>query len=157
VEEGRERVAQCWGMTLATPHSTRTAPGMAAQWQVVRTAPGPNSQAASGDRHGEDSPFDPDVCGMSGHLMLRSGGVGEVPRAEGRPRAMRRSARGAPTPRVRRKFTARHLSVEWSGGSLKGDWWRLFDGPWRSSGRSGLFVFVLWSVLGGVLATCVDF
>jgi hypothetical protein len=28
VEEGRERVAQCRRMTLATPHSTRTTPRM---------------------------------------------------------------------------------------------------------------------------------
>jgi hypothetical protein len=74
VEEGQERVAQCQGMTPATPHSTRTAPGMAAQWRAICTTPGPDSQAASGDRRGEDSPFDPGARGVSGHLMLRPWG-----------------------------------------------------------------------------------
>jgi hypothetical protein len=35
VEEVREWVTQCYGMTLAFPHSTRTAPGMAAQCRLV--------------------------------------------------------------------------------------------------------------------------
>jgi hypothetical protein len=50
-----------------------------------RTAPGPDSRVASRNQRGEDSPFDPGARGMTGHLMLRSGGVGEVPRAEGNP------------------------------------------------------------------------
>jgi hypothetical protein len=69
VEEGRERVSQCRGMTPATPHNTRTVSGMVAQWRAIRTAPGPDSQAASK------------------HLMLRSGGAAEVPRVDGKPRA----------------------------------------------------------------------
>jgi hypothetical protein len=60
-------------MTLATPHSTRTASGMAAPWRTMHTALGPDSQAASGDRRGEDSPFDPGTHGVPGHLMLRLG------------------------------------------------------------------------------------
>jgi hypothetical protein len=35
VEEVREWEAQCYGMTLAFPHSTRTALGMAAQYELV--------------------------------------------------------------------------------------------------------------------------
>jgi hypothetical protein len=74
MEEGRERVAQCQGMTPATPHSTRTAPGMATQWRAICTTSGSDSHAASRDRRGEDSPFDPGARGVSGHLMLRPWG-----------------------------------------------------------------------------------
>jgi hypothetical protein len=74
-------------MTPAIPHGTGDG----------RTVPGPDSQVASGDRRGEDSPFDPGACGMSGHLMLWSGGAGEIPRAVGKPRARRRPTRGAGT------------------------------------------------------------
>jgi hypothetical protein len=95
VEEGRERVAQCRGMTPATPHSTRTVSGMATQLQAVRTASGPEFQAVLGDRRGEDSSFDPGARGVSGHIMLQSGRVGEVSRVEGKPRARRRLAEGS--------------------------------------------------------------
>jgi hypothetical protein len=73
VEEGRERVAQCQGMTPATPHSTRTALVMAAQRWAICTTPGSDSQAASEGRCGGDSLFDTSTRDMSGHLMLRSG------------------------------------------------------------------------------------
>jgi hypothetical protein len=73
VEEGRERVAQCQGMTYATPHSARTTPVKTAQWRAVRTVPRPDSQAVSRDRRGGDFPFDLGVCGMSRYLMLRLG------------------------------------------------------------------------------------
>jgi hypothetical protein len=39
---------------------------MAAQWRTVRTVPGPDSQAVSGDRRGMDSPFDPGARGVKG-------------------------------------------------------------------------------------------
>jgi predicted ATPase len=45
VEEVREWAAQCYGMTLAIPHSARTAPGMAVR--VGRIASGSDSQAVS--------------------------------------------------------------------------------------------------------------
>jgi hypothetical protein len=72
-EEGRERVAQCQKMSPTTPHNTRIMPVMAAQQRAVRTAPVPDSQAASGDQRGGDSLFDPGARGVSGNLMLRSG------------------------------------------------------------------------------------
>jgi hypothetical protein len=73
MEEGREWVAQRQGMMHATPHSTRTASVMAAQWRVVRITSRSDSQAVSEDRRGGDFPFDPGAHGVSGHLMLRSG------------------------------------------------------------------------------------
>jgi hypothetical protein len=57
VEEVRERVAQCHGVTLTFPHSTRTTSGMAAQCGFGRTTTGSDSQAVSEDRHGGDSPL----------------------------------------------------------------------------------------------------
>jgi hypothetical protein len=72
-EEGRERVTECKGLAPTTPHSTRTAPVMAAQRWAIHTVSGRDSQAASGDRRGGDSLFDPGARGVSGHFMLRSG------------------------------------------------------------------------------------
>jgi hypothetical protein len=57
MEEGPKWVVQSHGVTPAILHSTRTAPGVAGQWQVGRTAPGSDSQAVSGDRRGSDSPL----------------------------------------------------------------------------------------------------
>jgi hypothetical protein len=57
MEEGRERAAQCQGMTSAIPHSTCTASGIAAQRWVVRTVPRSDSRVVSGDRRGRDSPL----------------------------------------------------------------------------------------------------
>jgi hypothetical protein len=53
---------------------------MAAQWRVVRTAPGPDSQAALGNQRGEDSPFDPGARGVLGH---QCSGRGEQVRCRG--------------------------------------------------------------------------
>jgi hypothetical protein len=62
--EGREWAVQFQEVTPAIPHSTRTTPGVAAQRQVGRTAPGSDSRAVSGDRRGRDSPLTraPAVC-----------------------------------------------------------------------------------------------
>jgi hypothetical protein len=55
MEEGREWVAQCHGVTSATPYNTGTALGMATQRRVGRTTPGSNSEVVSGGWHSGDS------------------------------------------------------------------------------------------------------
>jgi hypothetical protein len=57
VEEVQEWVAQCYGVTLTFPHSTRTTPWMAAQCGFGRTVPGYDSQVVSEGRSGGDSPL----------------------------------------------------------------------------------------------------
>jgi hypothetical protein len=116
VEEVWEWAAQCQGMTPAFPHSTRTTPGMAAQFGLV-------------EQHRDQTPrrcqrtsvagfaFDPSTRIASEH-SIRYGAAGrEWPRAR---RSLMRGARslerggnspeGAPSPRVRRRF--RRLTLE---------------------------------------------
>jgi hypothetical protein len=75
--------------------SARTVRGMVAQRRPGRTVPGLDSRPTSGDRRGEDSPFDHGACGVTGQLMPLSGGADEGSRVEGESRTRRRSARGA--------------------------------------------------------------
>jgi hypothetical protein len=132
VEEERAWVAQCQGMTPATLHSTRTTSVMTAQRRAVRTALGHDSKAASGDRRGGDSLFDPGARGVSGHLMLRSGeqvrcrgprgslerGGDPLERLEPSSEAETRSRGWG--PRTRRRSAQGAPCLEWDGSLLRG-------------------------------------
>jgi hypothetical protein len=117
VEEGREQVAQCLGMTLASPHSELAVPGMVAQRRTGRTVPWLDSRAASGDRHGEDSPFNHGARRVTGKLMLLSGEqVGQ-----GKSQARRRFTQGYGALKRGRDPLTGCLTLERTGGRLVGD------------------------------------
>jgi hypothetical protein len=102
---GRELAAKCRGMTpdclhraARYLHSDRdgcTVTGFS------RTVTGSDAQSPRWCQWrgvGGDLPFDFGVRSGSGHLMLLSGGMGEAPSVNARPRARRRFARGALGP-----------------------------------------------------------